>query len=39
LRLRTVTKPDPDFSLLLAHPGLRLPKGSTLVQKVVEKNT
>ncbi len=39
LRLRTVTKPDPDVSLLLAHLGLRLPKGSKLVQKVVEKNT
>ena len=39
LRLRTVAKPDPDVSLLLAHPGLRLPKGSKLVQKVVEKNT
>ena len=24
MRLRTVTKPDPDVSLLLAHPGLRL---------------
>jgi len=39
LRLRTVAKPDPDVALLLAHLGLRLPKGSKLVQNVVEKNT
>ncbi|MEX1045638.1 MAG: IS1634 family transposase [Chthoniobacterales bacterium] len=39
LRLRTVAKPDPDVALLLAHLGLHLPKGSKLVQNVVEKNT
>lgn len=38
LRLRTVAKPDEDVALLLAHLGLRLPKGSKLVQNVVEKN-
>lgn len=38
LRLRTVAKPDSDVSLLLAHLGLRLPRGSKLVQNVVEKN-
>ena len=38
LRLRTVAKPDPDVALLLAHLGLRLPRGSKLVQNVVEKN-
>ena len=37
LRLRTVAKPDPDVALLLAHLGLHLPKGSKLVQNVVEK--
>jgi len=37
LRLRTVGKPDPDVALLLAHLGLHLPKGSKLVQNVVEK--
>jgi transposase len=39
LRLRTVAKPDADVALLLTHLGLRLPKGSKLVQNVVEKNT
>lgn len=39
LRLRTVGKPDPDVALLLAHLGLHLPKGSKLVQNVVEKIT
>lgn len=38
LRLRTVAKPDKDVALLLAHLGLHLPKGSKLVQNVVEKN-
>jgi transposase len=37
LRLRTVGKPDPDVALLLAHLDLHLPKGSKLVQNVVEK--
>ena len=37
MRLRTVAKPDPDVTLLLAHLGLHLPKGSKLVQNVVEK--
>ena len=37
LHLRTVAKPDPDVGLLLAHLGLRLPKGSKLVENVVEK--
>jgi transposase len=37
LHLRTVAKPDPDVALLLAHLGLRLPKGSRLVENVVEK--
>mgnify|MGYP000129694268 CR=1 FL=1 len=37
LRLRTVAKPDTDVALLLAHLGLHLPKGSKLVQNVVEK--
>lgn len=39
LNLRTVAKPDPDVALLLAHLGLRLPKGSRLVENVVEKTT
>jgi len=39
LRLRTVAKPDADVALLLAYLGLHLPKGSKLVQNVVEKNT
>lgn len=38
LRLRTVAKPDEDVSVLLAHLGLKIPKGSKLVQNVVEKN-
>ena len=38
LRLRTVAKPDEDVRVLLAHLGLKLPKGSKLVQNVVEKN-
>jgi transposase len=38
LRLRTVAKPDPDVAHLLAHLGLKLPKGTKLVQNVVEKN-
>ncbi|MBL9172590.1 MAG: IS1634 family transposase, partial [Verrucomicrobiales bacterium] len=37
LHLRTVAKPDADVALLLAHLGLRLPKGSKLVENVVEK--
>ncbi len=37
LRLRTVAKPDEDVAILLAHLGLHLPKGSKLVQNVVEK--
>ena len=37
LRLRTVAKPDEDVATLLAHLGLHLPKGSKLVQNVVEK--
>jgi hypothetical protein len=39
LRLCTVAKPDADVALLLAYLGLHLPKGSKLVQNVVEKNT
>ena len=38
LRLRTVAKPDKDVALLLAHLGLQLPKGSKIIQNVVEKN-
>lgn len=37
VRLRTVAKPDADVALLLAHLGLHLPKGSKIVQNVVEK--
>jgi transposase len=37
MRLRTVAKPDEDVALLLAHLGLRLPKGSKIVENVVEK--
>ncbi len=37
LHLRTVAKPDPDVALLLSHLGLHLPKGSKLIQNVVEK--
>ena len=39
LTLRTVAKPDADVALLLAHLGLRLPRGSKLVENVVEKTT
>jgi transposase len=39
LRLRTVAKPDEDVAILLAHLGLHLPKGTKLVQNVVEKIT
>jgi hypothetical protein len=35
--LRTVAKPDADVSLLLAHVGLRLPRGWRLVETVVEE--
>ncbi len=38
LRLLTVAKPDADVALLLARLGLHLPKGSKLVQNVVEKS-
>ena len=38
LRLRTLAKPDQDVATLLAHLGLKLPKGSKLAQNVVEKN-
>ncbi len=38
LRLRTVAKPDQDVAVLLTHLGLNLPKGSKVVQNVVEKN-
>jgi len=38
LRLRTVAKPDKDVEILLAHLGLHLPKGTKIVQNVVEKN-
>lgn len=37
LSLRTVAKPDADVAMLLAHLGLRLPKGSRQVENVVEK--
>ena len=36
-RLRTGARPDADVAQLLAHIGLRLPKGSRLVENVVEK--
>ena len=39
LSLRTVAKPDPDVALLLAHLGLRLPRGSKVVENVVEKTS
>ena len=39
LNLRTVAKLDPDVELLLTHLGLRRPKGSQLVENVVEKTT
>jgi hypothetical protein len=37
LSLRTVARPDADMALLLAHLGPRLPRGSRLVENVVEK--
>jgi hypothetical protein len=37
LRMRTVAKPEQDVALLLAHLGLRLPKGSRIIENVVEK--
>jgi hypothetical protein len=37
LCLGTVTKPDPDEPLLLAHLAIHLPKGFTLGRNVVEK--
>jgi hypothetical protein len=37
LRVRTVTKPDPDVALLLAHLGLKLPSRSKIIENVVEK--
>jgi transposase len=37
LRLRTVAKPDPDLAILLGHLGLKMPKGSKIVENVVEK--
>ena len=39
LRLRTVAKPNPDVALLPVHLGLRLPRGSTILQNVVEKKS
>jgi len=38
LHLRTVAKPDKEVAVLLAYLGLNLPKGSKVVQNVVEKN-
>ena len=37
LRLRTLAKPDPDVATLLGHLGLKMPKGSKIVENVVEK--
>ena len=37
LSLRTVAKPDADVATLLAHLGLGLPRGSRVVENVVEK--
>ena len=37
LRLRVVTTPDPATSQLLAHLGLRLPKGTREINNVVPK--
>ncbi len=37
LRVRTVSKPDPDVAMLLAHLGLQLPKRSKIIENVVEK--
>jgi hypothetical protein len=39
LRLRVVTTPEPATAQLLAHLGLRLPKGTRLISNVVPKNT
>ena len=38
LRLRVVTTPEPATAQLLAHLGLRLPKGTRLISHVVPKN-
>ncbi|MFM8419601.1 MAG: hypothetical protein ACKOEQ_05690 [Verrucomicrobiota bacterium] len=37
LRLRTVARPDADVALFLAYLGLRLPRGSRVVEKVMGK--
>jgi len=37
LRLRVVTTPDPATAQLLAHLGLRLPKGTLEISNVVPK--
>lgn len=37
LRLRVVATPEPDTAQLLAHLGLRLPKGPRFVSDVVPK--
>ena len=39
LRLRVVTTPEPALAQLLAHLGLRLPKGPRIVSNVVPKTT
>ena len=39
LRLRVVTTPEPATAQLLAHLGLRLPKGTRLISNVVPKIT
>ena len=39
LRLRVVTTPEPDTAQLLAHLGLRLPKGTREISNVVPKMT
>lgn len=39
LRLRVVTTPEPATAQLLAHLGLRLPKGSRVIPNVVPKNS
>ena len=39
LRLRVVATPEPDTAQLLAHLGLRLPKGTRTIGDVVPKNT
>jgi hypothetical protein len=38
LRLRVVTTPEPATAQLLAHLGLRLPKGTRPIANVVPKN-